>query len=55
MIGPLFYPRRHPPSRDGRPPTFDVVKVPIGWVAEHLCAPLAQWNGRLLLTPEVGV
>jgi len=56
VIGPLFYPRRHPPSRDGRVPTFErAVKVPIGWVVEHLCAPLARWNGRPLLTPEVGV
>jgi len=54
VIGPLFYPRRYPPSREARAPTFErAVKVPIGWVVEHLCAPLAHWNGRLLLTPEV--
>src|SRR3989441_12983316 len=56
VIGPLFHPRRYPPSRDRRAPTFErAVKVPIGWVVEHLCAPLARWNGRLLLTPEIGV
>ncbi len=56
MIGPLFYPGRYPPSRKARVPAFArAVKVPIGWVVEHVCAPLARWNGRLLLTPEVGV
>jgi predicted MPP superfamily phosphohydrolase len=56
VIGPLFFPRRYPPARERRAPVLArLVKVPIGWVAERLCAPLARWDGVQLETPEIEI
>lgn len=56
MIGPLFHPRRYRPDRERRAPVFQrLVKVPVGWVVERLCAPFARWDGVRLETPEVAV
>lgn len=56
MKGPFFYPKPYPPSRERRPPRYERrVKVPVGWVVERLAAPLARWDIRELLTPEVPV
>lgn len=56
MIGPLFHPRRRPPSEVARPPRFELAtKVPIGWVLERLAAWLAHWERAELLTPEIDI
>ncbi|HYT71222.1 MAG TPA: metallophosphoesterase [Gemmatimonadales bacterium] len=56
MIGPLLHPRRYPPARERRTPVFErLVKVPVGWTMERLCAPFARWDGVRLATPEVAV
>lgn len=56
MIGPLLHPRRYPPERERRTPVFErLVKVPVGWVMERLCAPLVRWDGVRLATPEVAI
>jgi len=56
VIGPFFYPRRHPPARERRPPVFErFTKMPLGWVVERLAAPLARWEGAQLATPEVPI
>lgn len=54
MLGPLFYPRRYPPSREPRPPRFERrVKLPIGWLLERLATPFARWDRMPLTTPQV--
>jgi hypothetical protein len=56
VIGPLFHPRRRPPSEVPRPPRFELAtKVPIGWVLERLAAWLAHWERAELLTPEIDI
>jgi uncharacterized protein len=56
VIGPLFHPRRRPPSEVARPPRFELAtKVPIGWVLERLAAWLAHWERAELLTPEIDI
>jgi uncharacterized protein len=56
VIGPLFHPRRRPPSEVVRPPRFELAtKVPIGWVLERLAAWLAHWERAELLTPEIDI
>ena len=56
MIGPLFYPRRHPPARERRPPVFErFTKMPLGWAAERLLAPLARWDRARLETPDIAI
>lgn len=56
MIGPFFYPRRHPPARERRPPVFErFTKMPLGWAVERLAAPLARWERARLETPEVAI
>lgn len=56
MIGPFFYPRRHPPARERRPPVFErLTKMPLGWAVERLAAPLARWERARLETPEVTI
>jgi predicted MPP superfamily phosphohydrolase len=56
VIGPLFYPGRRAPRRDRHAPVFErLIKVPLGWAVERLCAPFARWDGRRLETPEVAV
>ena len=56
MIGPLFHPRRRPPSEVARPPRYELaVKVPIGWVLERLAARLAHWERAELITPEIAI
>jgi predicted MPP superfamily phosphohydrolase len=56
VIGPLFHPRRRPPSEVPRPPRFELAtKVPIGWVLERLAAWLAHWERAELLTPQIDI
>jgi uncharacterized protein len=56
VIGPLFHPRRRPPSEVPRPPRLELAtKVPIGWVLERLAAWLAHWERAELLTPEIDI
>lgn len=56
MIGPLFHPRRRPPSEVARPPRFELAtKVPIGWVLERLAARLAHWERAELLVQDIAV
>lgn len=56
MRGPFFFPPPYPPSREPRAPVYARwVKLPIGWVVERLAAPLARWDIRMLLTPEIAV
>lgn len=56
MIGPFFYPRRHPPARERRPPLLErFTKMPLGWAVERLAAPLARWERARLETPEVEI
>jgi uncharacterized protein len=56
VIGPLFYPRRHPPARVRRPPVFErFTKMPLGWAVERLAAPLVRWDRAPLETPEVAI
>ncbi|HEY6223202.1 MAG TPA: metallophosphoesterase [Gemmatimonadales bacterium] len=56
MIGPLWHPRRRPPSEDARPPRFELaIKVPIGWVLERLARRLAHWERAELGTPEIDI
>ena len=56
MIGPFFYPRRRPPSRDRRSPRWErVTKGTLGWLVERLTAPFQRWDEARLLTPDVPV
>jgi predicted MPP superfamily phosphohydrolase len=56
VIGPLFHPSRHGPSREPRPPRYErLVKIPVGWLIERLAAPFARWDPAALLTPEVPI
>jgi uncharacterized protein len=56
VIGPFFYPRRRPPSRDRRSPRWErVTKGTLGWLVERLTAPFQRWDEARLLTPDVPV
>jgi len=56
VIGPFFYPRRHPPARERRPPVFErCTKMPLGWVVERLAAPLHRWERARLDTPDIAI
>ena len=56
MIGPFFYPRRRPPSRERRSPRWErLTKGSLGWVVERLAAPFNRWEEARLLIPEVPV
>ncbi|HEV2750776.1 MAG TPA: metallophosphoesterase [Gemmatimonadales bacterium] len=56
MIGPFFYPRRRPPSRERRSPRWErLTKGSLGWVVERLTAPFQRWDDARLLTPEIPV
>jgi uncharacterized protein len=56
VIGPFFYPRRHPPARVRRSPVFErFTKQPMGWVVERLVAPLVRWDRVRLDTPDIAI
>ena len=56
MKGPFLHSAPYPPNPDRRPPRYERrVKVPVGWCVERLFAPLARWDVRELLTPEIAV
>ena len=56
MIGPLFHPRRYPPSQVPRPPRFErLVLAPFGRVAEWLCAPFMHWDPATLIISKTDV
>ena len=56
MIGPLWHPRRRPPSEVARPPRYELAtKVPVGWVLERLVGWLAHWERAELVTPEIDI
>jgi len=56
VIGPFFYPRRHPPARERRPPVFErFTKMPLGWAVERLAAPFARWDRARLDTPDIAI
>ena len=56
MIGPLFYPRRYPPSRTPRPPVWQRrLEAPLGAAVERVLAPFWRWDPAALRLPEVTV
>lgn len=52
----FFHPRRYPPGRERRVPLLErLTKVPLGWAAERLAAPLFRWDDARLEMPEVSL
>jgi hypothetical protein len=54
--GLFLHPRRHAPTRERRFPLLErLTKVPLGWAAERIAAPLFRWDKATLETPEVAL
>ena len=56
MIALFINPRRYGPARERRPPLLErFTKQPLGWLAERLARPLANWRRARLETPDVAL
>lgn len=56
MIGLFVHPRRYGPARERRAPLLErFTKQPLGWLAERLALPLANWHRARLETPDIAV